>query len=249
LPPRPYGWGPRAKGWFRTRTAERAPFPPRELTLTKIDPIDLRALPSPFTSEIRSVGTLRRRWIALSHWTEGPPTAPFRLASSASGVARRRPRRFCHWYCNVMAKPMLTFLADPRRPLAEATQDVFLTTRGGTHTQSRFASGFEGAFALPVTGGAGSLLPFPCSLQPSSPYDIAVAGGAWPERMQPRKSTLDTLRHRSSDPEHVETHSGPSTLVSRAIEDPCSHAFPRRAACDRRPEVPSVESRAGLRLD
>lgn len=103
--------------------------------------------------------------------------APGRLASSASGVTRRRPRRFCHWYCNLMAKPMLTFLAGPRRPLAETPQDVFETTRGGTHTQSRSASGFEGAFALPVTGGAGSLLPFPCSLQPSSPCGIAVAGG------------------------------------------------------------------------
>lgn len=64
--------GTEGKGWFRTRAAERAPFPPRELTLTKIDPIDLRALPSPFTSEIHSVGTLRSHWMALSDWTEGP---------------------------------------------------------------------------------------------------------------------------------------------------------------------------------
>lgn len=175
--------------------------------------------------------------------------APERLASSASGVTRRRSRRFCHWYRNVMAKPMLTFLADPRRPLAETSQDVFLTTGGGTHTQSRFASGFEGAFALPspAVPTRCCLSRVLCSHRPLAA--LLPQGGAWPERMQPRKSTLDTLRHRSSDPEHVETHSGPSTLVSRAIEDPCSHAFPRRSACDRRPEVPSVESRAGLRLD
>jgi hypothetical protein len=122
LPPRPFGMGRAARGWFRTRAAERTPFPPRELTLTEIDPLDLRALSSPFTNEIRNVGTLRSPWLAVSHWTEGRTTDALLTRGLRKRSYGTKASSLLSLVLRCDGEAHAHTLAGPRRPLAGTPQ-------------------------------------------------------------------------------------------------------------------------------
>jgi hypothetical protein len=132
-----------------------------------------------------------------------------RAASSASGVTERRPRRFCHWYCDVMAKPMLTFLAGPRRLLAETPQARVLYPKAQNGSCERFRVSLRSSRHRRCRPAA-TFPEFPATIDPLSAFPPQVVRGPWERSSDPDTRHLSSSRRgleaRGDAPE-PDTHS------------------------------------------
>jgi len=196
----------------RTRAATRTHSPPRSSP---------RRRPIRSTSR-RSLHLPRTRITAWERCdAHGPPRLSLnrrggsrhpRAASSASGVTERRPSRFCHWYCDVMAKPMLTFLAGPQRPLAETLQARVLYPKAQDVSCERFRVSLRSSRHRRCRPAA-TFPEFPATIDPLSAFPPQVVRGPWE-----RSSDPDT-RHLSSSRRGLEARGDAPEPNTHSVRD------------------------------